>query len=777
MENSRQQFGGSFTFLGMNNYKKSRWPAFAATTAVLAAVFGSLGTAPVEAVTASPTPVCANGSCTVTFDYSGDYYQWSVPAGVRSMSFEAYGAQGGHTGGLGAKITGQFSVIPTALWIYVGGMGQTGSAKTGGFNGGGSSGSGHGDEGSGGGASDIRTSAASTDRIVVAGGGGGTGGWVGGVGGVGGGTIAGNGAAGGAAGGIGGNQTTGGAGGSGSSGNAGTAGATLLGGTGGNGSIGGGGGGGGGYFGGGGGGGDGVPSGLDGGGGGGGSNYSSIAYTAVIAHAAGVRTGNGQVIITYNFAPTVGTFAPTVSLSNATTATFNLVFSQNVFGLDATDFTFSGTASGCLINSVTGSSATYVIVVSGCSDGTVMLNLATDAVYGATYGPAALVTSSSITLDRAKPNITVTAPTSPSNATSLQYTVTSDETISGLASSSFTITGTSCVVGTVAGSGKNFTVNVDSCSSTASSVLTLKANIVTDAAGNTGPAVAVVANTVTVDRVVPAVASLVKNSTSRTGMQVYDLTMSENVTGMANDTGHWTVAGTGCAISKLTGSAASYTIWVTGCNDGVKTSITLKANSLTDSAGNLGPAADSLSPETQIDDQLPRVTIVADSRATQSTSPSFTVTFSEPVTGAVLDVFTRSGTAKNCHFALNETTVGLVYKVTTTTCGAGSIKLGVPANSIQDANGNLGPNVAVESAPVIIDVDVANGVTAGKRPILGSITSGSRLGGFSNVMRPASLSGAHKVASLSTLDDQGRRWLLAAGVPLIAGGVLVKRRR
>ena len=221
MENSRQQFGGSFTFLGMNNYKKSRWSAFAATTAVLAAVFGSLGTAPVEAVTASPTPVCANGSCTVTFDYSGDYYQWSVPAGVRSMSFESYGAQGGHTGGLGAKITGQFSVIPTALWVFVGGMGQTGSAKTGGFNGGGTSGSGHGDEGSGGGASDIRTSAASTDRIVVAGGGGGTGGWVGGVGGNGGGTIAGNGVAGGAAGGIGGNQTTGGAGGAGGTSSAG----------------------------------------------------------------------------------------------------------------------------------------------------------------------------------------------------------------------------------------------------------------------------------------------------------------------------------------------------------------------------------------------------------------------------------------------------------------------------------------------------------------------------------------------------------------------------
>jgi len=143
----------------------------------------------------------------------------------------------------------------------------------------------------------------------------------------------------------------------------------------------------------------------------------------------------------------------------------------------------------------------------------------------------------------------------------------------------------------------------------------------------------------------------------------------------------------------------------------------------------------------------------------------------------VLDVFTRSGTAKNCTFTLTETTAGLVYKVATTTCGAGSIKLGVPANAIQDANGNLGPNVAVESAPVIIDVDVANGVTAGKRPVLSANTGAGRLGGLSTVMRPASLGASRKFSGAVVVDDQAKRWLLAAGVPLIAGGVLAKRRR
>ncbi|NBW72959.1 MAG: hypothetical protein EBR26_00905, partial [Microbacteriaceae bacterium] len=87
------------------------------------------------------------------------------------MSVMLSGAQGGRSGGNGAKAQANFKTVPTTpLYIYVGGQGSSGNGAAGGYNGGGRAGSGHGDEGSGGGATDIRTSTALADRIAVAGG-------------------------------------------------------------------------------------------------------------------------------------------------------------------------------------------------------------------------------------------------------------------------------------------------------------------------------------------------------------------------------------------------------------------------------------------------------------------------------------------------------------------------------------------------------------------------------------------------------------------------------
>lgn len=736
-----------------------------ALIAAIATIGSALVATPAQAVSVNPTPVCSNGSCTITFEYIGDYYLWTVPANVRTMWFDVYGAQGGRTGGLGGKISGTFAVLPTSLYVYVGGQGKTGSGVTGGFNGGGASGTGHGDEGSGGGASDLRTSTALSDRLVVAGGGGGTGGWVGGAGGGGGSTIAAAGAAGQGSGGGGATQLAGGTSGAGYSASNGAAGVSGVGGAGGNGSTAGGGGGGGGYFGGGGAGGDGIPSGLDGGGGGGGSSFASIANTSTISHSQGVHSGNGQIVITYNYAPSVTTFAPTAAISNATSATFSLVFNQSIQGFDSTDLSFTGTASGCTVNSITGSGASYTITVGNCSDGTVLLNLDADGVFGATMGPINLATSTTLTFDRKKPIFTITPPTTPTNAATLSYTVTADENVTGLATSDFTVTGTSCVIGTITGSAATYTVTITGCAATATAGLTLKANLAADAAGNTGPAAAVAAANVTVDRVVPAVTSIVKGTTSRNDLIVYELTMSESVTGMSTTGSDWIVSGTGCKITKLTGSGTSYSMWVTDCGDGVKASISLKANSLTDVAGNTGPAADSLSPEVQIDDQLPRVSITTDARAAQTASPTFTLTYSEAVTGVTLDSFTSGGTAKGCGFALTEVTAGMVYKVVTTGCSAGTLKLMVPAGSAKDANGNVGPALPIESPTVIIDVDTTSSGGAFNGRTLRS-TAGSARG-----------AGLIRVASVST-PRRLRTSGLGATIALGAGlGLALQKRQ
>ena len=256
------------------------------------------------------TSTCA--LTTLTFDYTGDVQSFTVPAGITSVTIEAWGAAGGdgaspetQPGGKGGYSTGALSVTAgDILYIYTGGQGtrSTTSPIAGGWNGGGA-GYNYGNEGwicaGGGGASDIRKNAqALSNRVIVAGaggGGGGSGSDGNGAGGAGGGVIGGDGYDNGTASsyiyrhGKGGTQSAGGAGatGDGTSGSAGSLGTGGASSTGNNALASGGGGG---YYGGGGG-------SFHGGGGGGGSSY--IGGVSSGSTTAGLRSGNGQIKITY----------------------------------------------------------------------------------------------------------------------------------------------------------------------------------------------------------------------------------------------------------------------------------------------------------------------------------------------------------------------------------------------------------------------------------------------------------------------------------------------
>jgi SprB repeat/Secretion system C-terminal sorting domain/Glycine rich protein len=256
-----------------------------------------------------------------TFNFTGSVQTYTVPAGVTSIQLETWGAQGqGGNGGNGGYARGTMSVTPgQVLNLYVGGQA--------GYNGGGL---GHAAvQRNGGGASDVRVSPyALANRVLVAGGGGGGGptdvgiraGGTGGggtvgpnyVGGGGGAGYGGNGLPGGATGGAGNTSCHSGGGGGGgftSGGGAAcntcytsTCGTPGTLGQGGNGdtwengicftTYGGTNGGGGGYYGGGG---SSVGN-CGGGGGGGGSSFVGTLTSTLMT--AGIRTGNGQIVIT-----------------------------------------------------------------------------------------------------------------------------------------------------------------------------------------------------------------------------------------------------------------------------------------------------------------------------------------------------------------------------------------------------------------------------------------------------------------------------------------------
>jgi PKD repeat protein len=248
----------------------------------------------------------------VELSYTGAVQDFVVPACVTAIGVDAYGAQGGTgklengsdaTGGMGGRAQATVPVTGgETLHVFVGGMGQTiGTGPTpppgtGGFNGGGdvfdripNPGLTQGMSGTGGGASDVRRGNDLADRLIVAGGGGG-GGWYG-AGGAGGGLTGadGNSSDAGFAAGKGGTQAAGGAVGWTRNDYPNTAGTLGVGGKAyrdgaGN------GGGGGGYYGGG-------AGGFCGGAGG--SSWTDAPGNTNGTTTAGVRTGNGRVVITW----------------------------------------------------------------------------------------------------------------------------------------------------------------------------------------------------------------------------------------------------------------------------------------------------------------------------------------------------------------------------------------------------------------------------------------------------------------------------------------------
>ncbi len=423
-----------------------------------------------QAVSANPTPDCSAGStCTINFTFTGDYYSWTIPR-TGTYTLQLWGAAGGSitslyptVGGMGGYVSGAYNFTSgQVIHVYPGGKAsdQAGNhpyssctAVPGGWNGGGGTNT-AGNATGGGGASDIRLGGtALSNRIAVAGGGGGSG-WTYSRGGAGGGTTGGSGTSSNYAGtgAAGGTQSAGGTAGTSGAGCTRTAGSLGLGGTG-SGNSAGGGGGGGGYYGGGGGG------FVDGGGGG--SSYVALLGSVVNTRgdssmpnpAGGTMTGNsgnGLVRITYPNAPTPDTFSsnqatPTNSSSNFS---FSMTFSAQVTGLSNSDFSNSGTATGCTF-SISGSSGTnFTLTVSNCSEGTLIPQLLANSISGIASGLSGpnsnFAATTSIVIDRTAP--TISSVSAPANKT---YIPTETPTFTVAFSESVTVTGTPRLVLTV----------------------------------------------------------------------------------------------------------------------------------------------------------------------------------------------------------------------------------------------------------------------------------------------------------------------------------------
>jgi hypothetical protein len=193
-------------------------------------------------------------------------------------------------------------------------------------------------------------------------------------------------------------------------------------------------------------------------------------------------------------------------LTNAAVLVYDLVFNEPVFGLSASAFTVSGTATKCSVGVAASSTTTYTVTLSKCTNGTVTLTLNADTVADGAenVGPEdnSYRAADAVTIDRIAPAVTVFA-----GNTTNGYTITFQEPVTGLATSDFTLSGRSlgsCAVSTTAGTDsptvvngiqfhQSWTVQVTNCPT--SLALTLDNGAVEDIAGNLGPSRAVRART------------------------------------------------------------------------------------------------------------------------------------------------------------------------------------------------------------------------------------------------------------------------------------------
>lgn len=464
--------------------KKSGRTFFALLVASLVGAGSALLPLPASA---SPEAVCVDDLCTVTIGFSGEQVTWSPPANARNLSFELFGAQGGKTGGLGGKVSGNLTSIPESLIIVVGGAGLSGSAVAGGFNGGGRAGTSSALEGSGGGATDIRLGAELETRIAVAGGGGGRGAGLGGTGGMGGGLTAGNGKTGQGGGGGGGTQVAGGAGGvrfgTGTNGTSGTLG---IGGTGGEGTVFGGGGGGGGYYGGGGGGSDTDGCCYDAGGGGGGSSYTDPVLITSVVHTQAVRSGSGLAILRYQLVPTLESITTVSTITNNATPTFAVVFSQPITGFDDSDVVITHSGEGCESVTISGSSESYEVILSDCTDGDVFIAVLPLSVSNLQLpGPEFEVVSQTVLLDYTTPEIDTWSVTE--DGSQIEFVLTEPVPNLTLEEFIFTPTQPECIASEPETlDSVSYVISLTGCESS-DYTLTLIDEKLQDAAGNLGP--------------------------------------------------------------------------------------------------------------------------------------------------------------------------------------------------------------------------------------------------------------------------------------------------
>ncbi|HND52840.1 MAG TPA: Ig-like domain-containing protein, partial [Pirellulaceae bacterium] len=374
-----------------------------------------------------------------------------------------------------------------------------------------------------------------------------------------------------------------------------------------------------------------------------------------------------------NTAPSTVSFTrqfPTAGNTNSDTLVFRATFNEAVNGVDASDFSLSGTTASLSVSA--SSSTQFDITVTGGNlanlNASVGLNFSAGANIADLAGNALPrtepATDETYVVDNTAPAassfVRQSPASTPTNADSLVFRVTFNEAVTGVDASDFAASGTTASLAVAAVSGTQYDVTLAG-GNLASLDGTVGLNFapsmaITDLAGNVLPAGEPPTDqTYVVDNTAPTTTSFARRTPASTSTNadtlVFRVTFSEAVTGV--DVADFAVAGTTASASVATVSGTQYDVTVAGGNlaslNGVVGLNFAAAATITDSAGNALPSTEPATDETfTVDNAAPSTMSFA--RHTPTTSPTnadslvFRVTFDEAVSGVDAGDFALAGT-------------------------------------------------------------------------------------------------------------------------------------
>ena len=377
---------------------------------------------------------------------------------------------------------------------------------------------------------------------------------------------------------------------------------------------------------------------------------------------------------------------------------------------------------------------------------------------------------------------------SPNNASSEQFVVTFSESVTGVAAGDFTLTTTNTPGGTalattgissITGSGSSYTVTVSGVTGDGTLRLDLNANSsgITDASGIGATAGFTGGDVYTIEHTPPSVASITATGASHNNAasEQYLVAFSENVTGVVGSdftaTAGGTVTDTGISVTAV--SASAYLVTVNGvAGDGtLRLDLKSSGTGITDTAGNAISAGFTGGDVYAVDHTPPSASSIttAGVNPSNAAAETFTVTFSESVTGVTSADFTAASTGTVADTGITVTPVtGSVYTVTVNgVAGDGTLGLNLNASGtgITDTAGNAiaggatGQVYTIEHTPPVV-----SSVTA-----LGSSPNNANSEQFVVTFSESVTGVAAADFTLTTTDTSGGSALSTGGISSIVG--------